>query len=91
MTYELKPHNPDHPYVRRFVGCGHGVLFTDYCKDCEIVSLQSTYKSAIRQVQACRDGLRRLGVALPGQTSLQSDSSNALSSADAKRSAATKG
>ena len=62
MTYELKPHNPDHPYARRFVGCGHGVLFTDYCKDCEIVSLQSTYKSAIRRVQACRDGLRRLGV-----------------------------
>ena len=77
MTYELKPHNPDHPYVRRFVGCGHGVLFTDYCKDCEIVSLQNTYKSAIRRVQACRDELRRLGVALPWQTSLQSDSSNA--------------
>lgn len=66
----MKEHDPHHPYVRKFIGCGHGVLFTDYCKDCEIVAVQEQYKNAIRTVQRCRNELRRLGVSLPGQTSL---------------------
>lgn len=66
MTTE-KEHDPNHPYVRRLVGCGHGVLFTDYCRDCEIVSIKTRYKSAIRTVQSCRNELRRLGVKLPGE------------------------
>lgn len=66
----MKEHDPNHPYVRKMVGCGHGVLFTDYCKDCEIVAVQEQYKNAIRTVQRCRNELRRLGVAMPGQTSL---------------------
>lgn len=66
----MSNHNPNHPYVQKFIGCGHGVLFTDYCKDCEIVSVQERYKNAIRTVQFCRNELRRLGVKVPGQTSL---------------------
>lgn len=66
----MKKHDPNHPYVRKWIGCGHGVLFTDYCKDCEIVAVQEQYKNAIRTVQRCRNELRRLGVPAPGQTSL---------------------
>ncbi len=68
-TYTPKPHDPNHPYVLRMVGCGHGVLFTEYCKDCEIVSVQERYLQAIRTVQHCRNDLRRLGVPAPGFTS----------------------
>lgn len=71
--YKPKPHDPQHPYVIRCVGCGHDVLFTDYCKDCEIVSVQERYRTAIRTVQQCRNDLRRLGVAAPGFTSLDSE------------------
>lgn len=66
MTAE-KEHDPNHPYLRRMVGCGHGVLFTDYCRDCEIVSVRAKYTSAIRTIQSCRNDLRRLGVSLPGE------------------------
>lgn len=66
----MKDHDPHHPYVRKLIGCGHGVLFSDYCKDCEIVAVQEQYKTAIRTVQRCRNELRRLGVSVPGQTSL---------------------
>lgn len=66
----MSEHDPNHPYVKKFIGCGHGVLFSDYCKACEIVSVQERYKNAIRTVQHCRNDLRRLGVAVPGQTSL---------------------
>ena len=62
-----REHDPNHPYVRKFIGCGHGVLFTDYCRDCEIVSVKERYKTAIRTVQSCRNELRRLGVKLPGE------------------------
>lgn len=55
--------------VRTLKGCGHGVLFTDYCRDCEIVGLQEQYKNAIRTVQSVRDRLRVLGQPMPGQTS----------------------
>lgn len=62
-----KPHDPHHPYVLQMRGCGHGVLFRDYCRDCEIVSVQERYKTAIRTVQHCRNDLRRLGVSMPGE------------------------
>ena len=68
-----KPHDGQHPYVRTLKGCGHGVLFTDYCRDCEIVKLQEQYKNAIRTVQSVRDRLRVLGQPMPGQTSLPKD------------------
>ena len=69
-TSQPREHNPAHPYVRNFVGCGHGKLFTEYCKDCEIVGVQEQYKNAVRTVQRCRNELRRLGVKLPGEQAL---------------------
>ena len=62
-------HNPDHPYVRKMVGCGHGRLFTEPCNECEIAALKDEYRRAVRTVQRVRDRLRVLGAALPGQTS----------------------
>ena len=64
-----REHNPDHPYVRKMVGCGHGRLFSEPCKECEIVALKEEYRRAIRTVQRVRDRLRVLGAPLPGQTS----------------------
>jgi hypothetical protein len=61
--------DPNHPYVRKMIGCGHGVLFTDYCRDCEIVGVMDKYKRAVRTIARCRDDMRRLGVPLPGETS----------------------
>ena len=57
----MKPHDPNHPYVRRLVGCGHGVLFKDYCKDCEIVGLLSQLADAKRTVERTTKRLRSLG------------------------------
>lgn len=28
----MSEHDPHHPLVRSLKGCGHGVLFTDYCR-----------------------------------------------------------
>jgi hypothetical protein len=66
-TVAQKPHDGQHPYVRSMRGCGHGVLFTDYCRDCEIVGLVEQYKRAARTVQVCQDRLRELseGVSSP--------------------------
>lgn len=64
-----QPHDPQHPYVRTMKGCGHGVLFTDYCKECEIVGLMDEYKRAVRTVQRVRDRMRVLGQPMPGFTS----------------------
>ena len=64
-----KEHDGQHPYVRKLIGCGHGVLFTDYCKDCEIVALQEQYRSAVRTVQSVCDRMRVLGQPMPGNTS----------------------
>lgn len=61
-------HDPDHPYLRSLVGCGHGVLFTDHCRDCEVTAAQDRYRAAVRAVQHCRNELRRLGEPLPGET-----------------------
>jgi len=68
-----KAHDGQHPYVRTLKGCGHGVLFTDYCRDCEIVQLKDQYRRAVRTVQQVRDRLRVLGQPMPGQTSLPKD------------------
>ena len=57
----MKPHDPNHPYVRRLVGCGHGVLFKDYCKDCEIVGLLSTRDAAKKTLERTEKRLRELG------------------------------
>ena len=56
-----REHDPNHPYVRKLVGCGHGRLFSEPCTDCEIVGLHERYRNAIRTVQIVRDRLRALG------------------------------
>ena len=68
-TTAMREHNPDHPYVRKMVGCGHGRLFSEPCNECEIAALKDEYRRAVRTVQRVRDRLRVLGAALPGQTS----------------------
>lgn len=65
-------YNPDHPYVRGLVGCGHGVLFTDYCRDCAVACVQEQYTAAVRTVQRLRNELRKLGAPLPGETIIRS-------------------
>ena len=60
-------HDPNHPYVRKLIGCGHGRLFSEPCQDCEIVGLHEQYRNAIRTVQIVRDRLRSLGAPLPGR------------------------
>lgn len=70
-TVRPKEHDPHHPLLRTLKGCGHGVSFNDYCKDCEIVGLQEQYRNAIRTVMRVRDRLRVLGQPMPGQTSLK--------------------
>lgn len=69
--HKPKPFDPQHPYLKKFIGCGHGVLFSDECVDCEIVGLLDEYKRAIKTVARVRDKLRVLGAPMPGQTSLQ--------------------
>ena len=86
--YKPKPYDPQHPYSLTGKGCGHGVLFKDYCKDCEIVSLQEEHSRAAKTIARVRNKLRMLGAPMYGQTSLPP---NAPSSADAKRSAGMKG
>lgn len=48
-------HNPDHPYLRRLVGCGHGRLWAEPCPECEIAGLIDEYKRAVRTVARVRD------------------------------------
>lgn len=66
VNVERREHDPNHPYVRKLVGCGHGRLFSEPCQDCEIVKLHAQYTNAIRTVQIVRDRLRVLGAPLPG-------------------------
>lgn len=58
----LEMHDPQHQYVRHFVGCGHGVLFKDYCKNCEIILLVANYKNAQKTIQRVRNRLKEMGV-----------------------------
>lgn len=62
-----KPYDAKHRYVQTLKGCGHGVLYTDYCRDCEVVSVMERYRNAIRTVQSCRNEMRRLGINPPGE------------------------
>lgn len=66
MLIEPKPHDPHHRYVLTMRGCGHGVLFRDYCRDCEIVQLREQYRNAVRTVQRVRYRMRVLGSPMPG-------------------------
>lgn len=68
----MTPHNPQHPYVMKCIGCGHGRLFSEPCNDCEIVRWSARYRDAIKEVQRCRNELRRLGAPVTGPTSLPS-------------------
>jgi hypothetical protein len=65
----MSKHDPNHSFVRKLIGCGHGVLFDDYCKDCHIIWVMDQYKQAVKTIARCRDDMRRLGVPLPGQSS----------------------
>ena len=65
----MRDHDPNHPYVRRLIGCGHGVLFSEPCVECEIVGLLDEYKRALKTVMRVRDRMRQLGRPIPGRTS----------------------
>ena len=65
----MRDHDPNHPYVRRLIGCGHGVLFSEPCVECEIVGLLDEYKRAVKTVMRVRDRMRQLGRPMPGRTS----------------------
>ena len=65
----MRDHDPNHPYLRKMVGCGHGRLFSEPCVDCEVVGLMDEYKRAVKTVQRVRDRMRQLGCPMPGQTS----------------------
>lgn len=65
----MRDHDPNHPYVRRLIGCGHGVLFSEPCVECEIVGLLDEYKRAVKTVMRVRDRMRQLGRPIPGKTS----------------------
>ena len=67
MNEPLRQHDASHPYVRSLTGCGHGRLFSEPCKDCEIVGLRQQYKDAVQTVMRVRNRLRQLGAPLPGE------------------------
>ena len=58
--------NPDHSYLRRLDGCGHGRLWAESCPECEIAGLLDQYRRAVRTVARVRDRLRVLGAPMPG-------------------------
>jgi len=64
-----RDHDVNHPYSRKFIGCGHGRLFSEPCVDCEVVSLMVDYNRAVRTVMRVRDRMRQLGRQMPGKTS----------------------
>jgi len=63
---EFSAHDPNHPYVRKLIGCGHGRLWEDACVDCEIAGLRRQYKDAVKTVMRVRNRLRQLGAPMPG-------------------------
>jgi len=65
----MTEHDPNHPYLRRLVGCGHGKLWSDPCVECEIAGLMDEYKRAARTIARVRDRMRVLGRPMPGNTS----------------------
>ena len=60
-----REHDPNHPYVRNLIGCGHGRLCSEPCVDCEVVGLMNEYRRAVKTVQRVRDRMRQLGRPLP--------------------------
>lgn len=65
----MTEHDPNHPYLRRLVGCGHGKLWSDPCAECEIAGLMDEYTRAARTIARVRDRMRVLGRPMPGRTS----------------------
>lgn len=57
----MKPHDPRHPYVLKFIGCGHGVLFSQPCVDCELVGLQDEYNRAVKTIARIEARVAKLG------------------------------
>lgn len=62
----MREHDPNHPYVRKLIGCGHGRLFSEPCVDCEVVGLMDEYKRAVKTVMRVRNRMRQLGRPMPG-------------------------
>lgn len=58
---ELKEWNPKHEYLRRLVGCGHGVAFNEKCEDCEIINLCDQYLRAEKAMVKIRAKLEEMG------------------------------
>lgn len=67
VTEPLREHDPDHPFLRQMIGCGHGRLWEEVCPECEIVGLMLEYEHAARTIQRVRNRLRKLGAPLPGE------------------------
>ena len=68
-TTQPRAHDPQHTYVKRLVGCGHGRLFKEPCTDCAVVGLMDEYRRAVRTIMRVRDRMRVLGRPMPGMTS----------------------
>ena len=62
----MKPHDAKHPYVLKFIGCGHGVLFSDPCVDCELASLHDQYNRAVKTISKIQGRLKELGEPVGG-------------------------
>lgn len=61
----MAEHDPNHPYLRRLVGCGHGKLWDEPCVDCEVAGLMDEYKRAALTIARVRDRMRVLGRPMP--------------------------
>ena len=62
-----RTYDPNHPYVRRLVGCGHGRLFSEPCIDCEVVGLMEKYRRAVRDIERVKERMKQLGRPMPEQ------------------------
>lgn len=65
-AYTPAPYDQNHPYIGRFIGCGHGKLFTEPCVDCEVIALTEDYRLSIKALVRARDRLHAIGAPLPG-------------------------
>ena len=57
----MSTHDPNHPYVRKLIGCGHGKLFSEPCNACEIVGLLEQLTHAEKTIQRVQQRLAQLG------------------------------
>ena len=60
-------HDPNHPYVRKFIGCGHGRLFSEPCIDCEVFRLMEKYRNAVWAIEDVRVRMKQLGRPMPDE------------------------